>query len=169
MSEVEYFGKSARLIISEIDGVISDGTHAEDEIGNVLYKIYNSKDFDAINELRKYFKFVFLSSDNRINYNMCKRKNIAFYWAKNEREKLERLGEIMRRYSVTPDETVYVGSKISDRKCLQVIPNSLCPEDAGKLIKDICFAYFTTEGGKGICVELLDLLQDRIKNIKKVK
>jgi len=165
--EEELFGKNAKLIVSEIDGVITDGTYAEDEIGNIIYKVYNSKDFDAINELKRYFKFVFLSSDNRINYNMCKRRNISFYWAKNEREKFERLGEIMRRYGVTPDETVYVGSKISDRKCLQTIPDSLCPEDAGDYIKDICFAYFIKESGKGILVELLDLLQDRIKNIKK--
>jgi len=165
--EEELFGKNVKLIVSEIDGIITDGTYAEDEIGNIIYKIYNSKDFDAINELRRYFKFAFLSSDNRINYNMCKRKNISFYWAKNEREKLEKLGEIMRRYSITPDETVYVGSKISDRKCLQTVPNSLCPEDAGNLIKDVCFAYFIKESGKGILVELLDLLQDRIQNIKK--
>lgn len=165
--EEELFGKNAKLIVSEIDGVITDGTYAEDEIGNIIYKVYNSKDFDAINELKRYFKFVFLSSDNRINYNMCKRRNILFYWAKNEREKFERLGEIMRRYGVTPDETVYVGSKISDRKCLQTIPSSLCSEDAGDYIKDVCFAYFIKESGKGILVELLDLLQDRIKNIKK--
>ena len=165
--EEELFGKNAKLIVSEIDGVITDGTYAEDEVGNVLYKIYQTNDFDAINELKKYFKFVFLSSDNRINYNMCRRRNISFYWGKNEQEKFEKLGEIMRRYGATPDETIYIGSKISDRKCLQMIPNSLCPEDAGDLIKDICFAYFIKEGGKGIFVELLDLLQDRIKNIKK--
>jgi len=165
--EEEFFGKNAKLIVSEIDGIITDGGYAEDEIGNIIYKTYNSKDFDAINELKRYFKFVFLSSDNRINYNMCKRKNVPFYWAKNGREKFEKLGEIMRRYGVTPDETVYIGSKISDRKCLQTIPSSLCPEDSGNYIKDICFAYFIKESGKGILVELLDLLEDRIKNIKK--
>ena len=161
--------KNIKLIISEIDGVVSDGKYAEDEIGNVIYKVYQSKDFSAINELKKNFKVVFLSDDNHINYNMCRRRNITFYWGKNEEEKYQKLGEIMRRYGVTPDETIYVGSKISDRKCLQLIPNSLCTEDAGDLIKDICFAYFTKEGGKGILVEMLDLLQNRVKNIKKLE
>ena len=84
--EEELFGKNAKLIVSEIDGIITDGRYAEDEIGNIIYKVYNSKDFDAINELKKHFKFVFLSSDNKINYNMCKRRNISFYGAKNVRE-----------------------------------------------------------------------------------
>ena len=166
MSEVEYFGKSARLIVSEMDGVITDGTYAEDEIGNVLYKVYQSKDFDAINELKKNFKFVFLSSDNRINYNMCHRRNIPFYWGKNEDEKYSKLIEILRRYSYTPDEVIYLASTISDRKCIQLIPESLCPEDAGEYLKNICFASFIKNGGEGIFVELLSLLQDRIKNIR---
>lgn len=165
--EEELFGKNAKLIISEIDGILTSGDITVDEIGNVLYKTFNGKDFDAINELKKYFIIVFLSSDNKINFNLCRRKNWPFYWGKNEEEKYRRLIEILRRYNVTPDEVIYVGSKISDRKCLQMIPNSLCPEDAGDCIKDICFAYFTKEGGKGILVEMLDLLQDRIKNIKK--
>jgi len=164
--EEELFGKNARLIVSEMDGIITDGTYAEDEIGNVFYKVYQSRDFDAINDLKKYFKFVFLSSDNRINYNMCRRRNIPFYWGKNEKEKYDRLIEILRRYSCTPDETIYIASMISDRKCAQLIPESICPDDAGEYLKNICFANFVKNGGQGIFSELLYLLQDRIKNIK---
>lgn len=157
--------KNIRLIVSEIDGVITDGKHAEDEIGHVTYKVYQSKDFSAINELKKNFKVVFLSDDNHVNYNMCRRRNIAFYWGKSEREKFEKLGEIMRRYSVTPDETMYIGSKISDRKCLKMIPNSLCPDDADECLKEICFATLVKKGGEGIFPELIYLLKDNSKNI----
>ena len=157
--------KNIKLIVSEIDGVITDGKYAEDEIGHVVYKVYQSKDFSAINELKKNFKVVFLSDDNHINYNMCRRRNIIFYWGKNEEEKYQKLGEIMRRYGVTPDETIYVGSKISDRKCLKMIPNSFCPDDADECLKEICFATFVKKGGEGIFPELLYLLKDSLKNI----
>jgi len=152
-----------KLIVSEIDGVITDGTWAEDEIGNILYKIYQSKDFDAINELRKDYKFVFLSEDNRVNYNMCRRKNISFYWGRNEEEKFQKLSEVFRRYSSTPDETIYIGSKISDRKCCRLIPRSFCPDDAGQFLKDICWASFIEKGGNGILVELVYLLKVELK------
>jgi len=155
-----------KLIVSEIDGVITDGRSAEDEIGNVLYKQFNLKDFVAINELKKKFKFVFLSDDNRISYNMCRRRNIPFYWGKNEKEKVECLGQIMRRYGYTPDETIYIGSKINDKKCCQMIPKSFCPEDAGHYLKDICWAEFTTRGGEGIMPELLYLTSINTKNFE---
>lgn len=155
--------RQIKLIVSEIDGVITDGAYPEDEIGNVLYKVYQSKDFAAINEIKKDYKFVFLSSDNRINYNMCKRRNIPFYWGKNEKEKYQKLIEIMHRYNCNPDEIVYIGSKINDRKCCQFIPKSFCPADAGTILHDICWAEFIKKGGKGIMVELLHLLETVLK------
>ena len=42
-----------KLVVSEIDGIITDGFRAEDEMGHVLYKRYQSKDFSAINEIKK--------------------------------------------------------------------------------------------------------------------
>ncbi len=165
----EYFGKDVKLIVSEIDGVLTDGTYAEDEIGNVLYKTFNVKDFSAINELKKYFKFVFMSADNRINYNMCNRRNIAFFWARNEREKFIRLGEILRKYNCTPDQTIYIASLMNDKRCIQTIPCSICPDDAGNLLKNLCFTTFIVGAGFGVFVEMLDLLQYRIEKIKNAK
>jgi 3-deoxy-D-manno-octulosonate 8-phosphate phosphatase (KDO 8-P phosphatase) len=163
---MEELGRNKKIIISEIDGVITNGERPEDEMGHVLYKTYQSKDFSAINELKKNFKFVFLSDDNHINYNMCKRRNIPFYWGKNEGEKYDRLIEILRRYGCTPDETIYIGSKINDRKCCRIIPISFCPGDAGHYLKEICWAEFITQGGKGILVELLYLLRNTKKGVE---
>ena len=152
-----------KLIVSEIDGVITDGTYPEDEMGHVLYKVYQSKDFSAINELKRKFKFVFLSDDNHVSYNMCKRRSIPFFWGRNENDKYDKLVEVLRRYSCTPDETVYIGSKISDVKCCRMIPKSFCPDDAGHYLKEICWAEFTTNGGTGIMSELLYLLAKNSK------
>lgn len=157
---IEEFRKDVKLIVSEVDGVITDGMRAEDEMGHVLYKHYNVRDFEALNELKKDFKFVFLSDDNAISYNMCRRKNIPFYWAPTEDEKYESLVKILRRYECTPDQTIYIASKISDRKCVRLIPKSMCPDDAGMFLREICFTSFVTRGGQGIMVELLDLLKN---------
>lgn len=148
-----------KLIVSEIDGVITGGSHPEDEMGNVFYKTYQSKDFDAINELKKKYTFIFLSKDKRVNYNMCQRRNIKFQSARNEEEKYKILMDLLRKHNCSPDEVIYIGSKISDRKCLRLIPKSFCPDDAGQYVKDLCWAHFTTSGGTGILVELLYLLE----------
>jgi len=152
------FNNEIKLIVSEIDGVLTDGLFTEDEIGNTLYKKFNVKDLAAINEIKKYCKVVFLSDDQKINYNMCNRRHIPFYWGKGEKGKVKALREIMLRYSATPDEVIYIGSKITDRSCMQMIPHSFCPDDVGEYLRSLAWGHFLTISGEGIFVELLDLL-----------
>lgn len=154
---------NVKLIVSEIDGIITDYNFVEDEIGNVLYKKFNTADLDAINELKKVYTFVFMSSDNRINYNFCRRRNIPFYWARNEEEKYNTLVQIMHRYNCTPDSTLYIGSKISDRKCLRMIPLSVVPSNAGGYLRSLVPTVFENKSGHGIILELLDLLRPYIE------
>ena len=148
-----------KLIISEIDGVVTNSLFAEDEIGNVLFKVFNYKDFDAINKIKSLgYKFVFLSDDNRINYNMCQRRNIPFYHGRNVDEKVNKLGIIFRKYGFSPDETLYIPSKLTDFKCVEVVANSICPLDVSDIIKKKCPNYFNKNGGEGILVDLLSYL-----------
>lgn len=152
-----------KLIVSEIDGVITDSRFVEDEIGNVLYKTFNYKDFDAINNIKRLgYKFVFLSDDNRINYNMCQRRKIPFFLGKNVDEKFKKLGDIFRRYSTTPDETIYIPSKTTDLRCVQTIPRTICPSDTVGIIKNMCMSEFVKTGGEGVLSDLLDLLTNNL-------
>lgn len=154
---------NVKLIVSEVDGVVTDGRFTEDEIGNVLYKTYNYKDFDSVNKIKSLgYIFVFMSDDNRINYNMCNRRNIPFYWARNEDKKFEALGNIFRRYGITPDQSIYVPSKISDVKCIQTIPRSVCPADVVGFVRNMCMSEFVKNGGEGVLADLLDLLTGNI-------
>ena len=160
------FERPIKLIVSEIDGVITNGMYAEDELGNTLYKVFNQKDFFVINKLKKYYKIVFLCDDNKINYNMCQRKNLPFYWGKGNKGKYEVLPNILRRYNCIPDNVIYIGSKMTDEKCMKMIPYSMCPDDAGAYLKNIVWAPFITKGGEGIFVELFDLLLENIKMLQ---
>ena len=75
----DYFAK-LKIIISEVDGILTNGTAPVDEIGNVPFKVFYHKDFEAINLLKPHFKVVFISADNHITYNMLRRKQIPFYY-----------------------------------------------------------------------------------------
>jgi len=155
--------QNVKLIVSEIDGVITNSHFTEDELGNVLYKTFNYKDFDAINHIKSLnYKFVFLSDDNKINYNMCRRRHIPFYWAKTADEKVTKLGELSRRYGATPDQVIYIPSKLSDEKCVQMIAKTICPIDVVGFIRNKCESEFTKCGGEGVLSDLLDLLTGNI-------
>ena len=144
--------ENIKLIVSEIDGVITDGTVPIDELGNIPYKNFNLEDFEAINELKKSCRFVFISSDNQISYHLCRRKKIPFYWS-HPKPKRDILLDVMRHYNVTADQTIYVGSKLSDIECMNMIPFSFCPNNSNSKLLSIGNTL-NADSGKGILVEL---------------
>lgn len=135
-----------KIIISEIDGVITSGRSMIDNIGITLFKDFYIGDFEAINKLKTDVQFVFLSSDNNVNYNMCARKCIPFFWA--QKSKRDILLDILRKYNYTLDETIYIGSLISDVPCMNLVPNSFCTNPL------LGFKGFKAAPGAGVLTEL---------------
>lgn len=149
-----------KVIISEVDGIITNGTITYDELGNVPFKNFNFKDLEVVNILRKNFKFVFVSKFQEINYNFFRRKNIPFYWA--EKSKTEAIKKIIERYSVTLDEVMYVGSSYSDVPSLRSIPFSVCPHDSVADAKEYASIELPVISGEGVLCELYNLLKQEI-------
>lgn len=149
-----------KIIVSEIDGIVTDHKICIDELGNVPFKNYNVKDFETINELRKTFTFVFLSSDNVVSYHLCRRRNIPFYYAPKDKRSV--LIKIMQKYGVTPEEVLYIGSTFSDLGCVQLIPFSLCPVDAISDVKTASYYVLENFGSDGVLEEVYNLLKSEI-------
>jgi 3-deoxy-D-manno-octulosonate 8-phosphate phosphatase (KDO 8-P phosphatase) len=156
-----------KIIVSEVDGVLTDGLLPIDEIGNILYKRFCHKDFEAINILKKHFKVAFISNDNHISYNMFRRKNIPFFY--DQKSKKEALIALLGRYSFTPDQALYLGSSYSDMDCMQLIPMSFCPENAIPLVKNISLSVFPVFGGDGVFCYLHYFLSEEIVRREKIK
>lgn len=152
--------KKLKIIVSEVDGIITEDLLHIDELGNVLFKGFCGKDFEIINELKKTFIFVFLSEDSSISYHLCRRKNIPFYHA--PRDKKKTLIKIMHRYSITPEEILYIGWSTSDLECIQMVPFSVCPVDAINDVKIRSYYVLNSFSGTGILCEVYDLLKSEI-------
>jgi 3-deoxy-D-manno-octulosonate 8-phosphate phosphatase KdsC-like HAD superfamily phosphatase len=154
--------KNIKLIISAVDGIITEDMCPIDELVNVPYKFFYMKDFEAINELKKYFKFVFLSGDNKVTYHLCKRKQIPFFWANKNgkfKTKLDCMAEIRTKYRVNLDEMLFVGYSYSDIGCAQMAGSCVCGIDASKKIKSIATKtgeVIDSFGGTGLLSYLYD-------------
>jgi len=156
-----------KIIISEVDGVLTDGIWPIDEIGNILFKHFCHKDFEAINELKKHFKVAFISNDNHISYNMFRRKNIPFFY--DQKSKKDALMALLARYSLTPDEAFYIGSTYSDIECFQLIPISACPSDAVPAVINVATTVLSVFGGMGVFCHLQFFLENEIIRRKKAQ
>jgi len=150
-----------KVIISEVDGILNSGEHPIDELGNVPFKLFNFKDFEAINELKKHFKIVFVSVDNKINFHLFRGRNIPFFY--NYKDKKAEISKVLRRYSITPDEVMYVGCTFSDLDCMNMIPFSVCTDDAISDVKNVASTVLPIYGGMGVFCTLYDLLKPEIK------
>jgi len=150
-----------KICVSEIDGILTNHSSPIDELGNTLFKTYNFKDFEAINEIKKRgYKFIFVSSDNRINYHLCRRKNIPFFWS--EQGKKEAFLAALRRYNVTLENVLYIGSSFSDISLFKMAQISICPADAIYEIKALSDIVLKSNGGDGVLCEVYEILRNKI-------
>lgn len=147
---------NVNLIVSEVDGIITEGLTAFGELNIPMSKAFFVKDFEAINEIKKHWKFVFLSSDAAINMSMCKKRSVPFFFA--ERSKAEVFGHILRKYSLTSDQVLYVGSSYSDVECMRQSGVSICAEDSPAVVRQTADVVLPHYGGTGILCTVYDML-----------
>lgn len=153
-----------KVIASEIDGVVTEHLSPIDELGNVLFKQYYMKDFEAINEIKKHYTFVFISKEQAINYSLCRRKNIPFFWSQNG-DKKDAFVKMLRRYSVTPENVLYLGNSYSDTELMVMSQISVCPSDSVFEIKSVSDIVLENPGGYGVLCELFHILKKNMSEI----
>jgi len=164
MTKLEEMLSKVKVIASEIDGILTEDLVHTDELGNVPFKKYCVKDFEAINELKKTFTFVFVASDPRVNFNLCRSKNIPFYFDK--KNKNDALRKAMKKYGVGAEEVLYIGRSFSDLENIRMIPFSLCPDDAIDEVKAVACHSLGSFGGYGVLCEVYDILKPEISRRK---
>lgn len=152
--------KKIEVIISEVEGILTDGTYPVDELGNVPFKIFYQRDFEAINLLKRQFKVVFIAADNKVSYNLFRRKQIPFYY--EPKNKKQALLQALKRYSLTPDQAIYLGSTYSDIECMRQVPAAICPEDAIPDIKNLAVTVLPVYSGDGVMCSLYEFLKPEI-------
>ena len=149
-----------RLLILDIDGVLTDSIKTYDLKFNVISKNFNDKDFTAIKRFKeKGIEVCFLSGDQRVNALMAHERHIDFYRVTNW-DKGSYIRTFEKKYSVTKDEMGYVGDDFYDLSIMEKLnyENIYCPSDAIKCIKDTVKPgnILSKKGGEGVIAELFE-------------
>jgi len=151
-----------KLIILDIDGVMTDGKKAYDLNGEVLFKKYNDKDFSAIDLFRlKGVEVCFLSGDLKVNEEMARIRKIDFWYSRRpdgSLNKNEFIPKFEDKYGVTTDEMLYVGDDYYDLSIIRELKHTVCTADAPEYVKREVSIILTRNGGDGVVAELYDRL-----------
>jgi len=157
--------KKIKLVLTDVDGVLTDGGMYYSSKGDVMKKFF-VRDGMGVTLLRKH------GIDTII---VTKEKNsIITQWHKKMKvkklydgilDKGKILNEICKKFNVKPEQVCYIGDDINDLRLLEKVGFSVVPNDGIVDAKKICDYVCTVKGGRGVLREIVDM----ILQVQKVK
>ncbi|MHA2342797.1 MAG: HAD hydrolase family protein [Candidatus Hodarchaeales archaeon] len=152
-----------KLVILDIDGVLTDGRKYYGLDGIPFAKTYCDKDFTAIKRLRGAgVKVCFLSGDERVNKAMAINRNIDFYSARGK-DKADFITEFQKTYKTEKEDMLYIGDDLFDKSIMEIVGHAYCPNDACHDVKLVCGLenILSRNGGNNVVAEMVEKLLER--------
>jgi len=149
-----------RLIVLDVDGVMTDGRKYYDRDGNVRMKTFCDKDWTAIKRFRALgIEVIFLTGDS-FNVAIAQNRNIDVIVNRTDAhhtDKVHYLENICRDYQIMPNEIAYVGDDIFDINFMKSVKYKYCPKDAPAEVRKIA-EVLPRNAGDNVIAELFDCL-----------
>ena len=147
-----------KLILTDVDGVLTDGGRYYSPKGEVLKK-FHTRDGMAVNVLlRNGIKTVIVTKENSpITNKWAKDMNVSFVY-KGIQQKEKELPKICSKFKVTPNQVAYIGDDINDAKLLSSVGFSATPNDGIPTLKKTVDFVCKNNGGCGAFREFADYI-----------
>ena len=150
-----------KLLILDIDGVLTYGTKVYTEKHEPVYKRFRCKDFTAIKRfVAAGVKVIMLSGDNW-NAEMARQRNIPFYCTRGSDLGLDKsvyLSHLETQYDVKRENMAFVGDDYFDLSMFKTLFWTFAPSDSPRIIRQNCLYLLKSKGGQGVVQELYDFL-----------
>ncbi len=150
--------KSIKVLITDIDGVMTDGGIIYDDLGTE-YKKYDVKDGLIVQHLRKAKILVgaITGRASQVVENRCEELKFDFHYH-GIKDKGKKLAEVLEIMEVAADEVAYIGDDLIDLPILANVGLAVSPADALPYVK--LFTHYTSPktGGNGVFRELADII-----------
>ena len=152
-------GTSIKLIITDFDGILTDGTITINEDGTTSKRM-SYKDLMGIFQAQKAgINIAIISGDKSKAMDMIKEKFPAIEVFQNIRIKIDILKDLVDKYYLTPEEVVYIGDDINDKMCLETVKYKVTVPNANWQIKRIPKIQITqNNSGDGAFREVVDAI-----------
>ncbi|MHA7733115.1 KdsC family phosphatase [Nitrosopumilus sp. S6] len=160
--------KKIVLIITDVDGVLTDGGRYFSENGESL-KRFHVQDGMGVNILlRNNIKTIILTKEkSKIVKNWGKSMNVS-YVIQGSKIKENELPKICKKFNVSPEQIAYIGDDVNDVNLLEKVGFSATPFNGNIFVKKNVDYVCKQSGGNGSFREICDLILS-IKFPKKKK
>ncbi|WP_373523574.1 KdsC family phosphatase [Aquiflexum sp.] len=147
-----------KLIITDVDGVLTDGGIIYDD-GGMEYKRFNVKDGFIVDPLRKNGILIgaITGRNSKVVENRCEELRFDFHYH-GVRDKSQKLKEVLEVLEINLEEVAYIGDDLIDLPILQKVGFSACPADALPYVSEHVDFISSLQGGQGVFREVADLI-----------
>lgn len=149
-------GLPFRVLLLDVDGVLTDGTKLYDKDHKKLAKFFCDRDFTAIKRFKAAGIKVLLLTGDEWNVGMAKSRNLDYKIVEPINGVLDKsliINELAKKYKLPYSQFVFVGDDYYDLSACNLV-KSYCPADASLSLNA---ARLKTNGGKGAIDELYSL------------
>lgn len=152
-------GKPIRLVVTDVDGVLTDSGMYYSETGDELKK-FNTRDGKGFALLRNagIQTAIVTSEDTKIVERRAKKIKADFLY-QGVTDKVSAIKELSKKLSISMEEIAMIGDDLNDKEALSIVGFSACPQDAVSEIRDTVDYICSTKGGKGCLREVCNLIR----------
>ncbi len=150
--------KNIKLIVTDVDGVLTDGGfyYTEEEI---LLKKFNVKDGMGFHLLRQSGFLTGIITTDKTGFITERAKRIKpDFLITGTWEKLTELKNQIKELNLTLENVAYIGDDVNDLEIINAVGFSACPSDAVDAIKSKVDYVCKRKGGEGAFREFADLI-----------
>lgn len=155
--------KIPKLVLTDIDGVWTDGGMYYDQTGNEWKKFHTYDSAGVLFCKKMHIPVVIITGENtEIVRRRAKKLNVDYLFM-GVKNKLEIVNGLIKQLEISLDEIAYIGDDLNDIELLKVVGISACPASAPEYVKKLCSLQLSKKGGEGVFREFVEeLLGDKI-------
>ncbi len=147
-----------KLIIMDVDGVLTDGRIILDDNGTE-YKFFDVKDGHIFHIVKEFgIKLAFLSGRySKVTQIRAKQLEVDDCF-QNQHNKLDAFKKLKNKYELSNDEIAYIGDDVIDIPPMIMAGFSACPSDAHEEVKKVSDYISKYKGGKGAVRDIIEYI-----------
>jgi 3-deoxy-D-manno-octulosonate 8-phosphate phosphatase (KDO 8-P phosphatase) len=157
-------GNKIKLFLTDVDGVLTDGSMYYTELGDEIKKFhtYDGMAFELLRNAGIKTGIVTTEITQIVERRAAKVKADYLYQGRRDGGKLEAALEMCEKEGVDLSEVAYIGDDINCIGLLTKVGFAACPANATKLVKEINgIVHLKTKGGDGAVREFVEILLDK--------
>lgn len=150
--------KKLKLLILDVDGVLTDGKLFFDNDGNE-YKSFHARDGHGIKLLRQTGVEVAVISGRKSNSVALRMKSLGVeYVYQGHENKIAAFNEIIEKLGISPEQAAHVGDDVLDLPVMMRVGLAIAVQDANFAVKQRADWCTELSGGCGAVREVCDFI-----------